>query len=202
MQLQVARAIRRDKRGLWPGAIVPYNFSETMISSQEKNIRRAMEMVANKTCKRFVPYTDEHTYIQYMYRDGCFVTSVGKRWGAGPQNVDIGCGCGFGAAIHEICHALGMWHERSRPDRDDYVRVLWDNIPIEKHHNYRIRNVTLDDYYVDSHGIPYDYASIMHGGFSKEGGLPTMEIANREWYKEQGYPALGSTGRLSLLDAA
>ena len=137
-----------------------------------------------------------------MYRDGCFVTSVGKQWGAGPQNVDIGCGCGFGAAIHEICHALGMWHERSRPDRDDYVRVLWDNIPIEKHHNYRIRNVTLDDYYVDSHGIPYDYASIMHSGFSKEGGLPTMEIANREWYKEQGYPALGSTGCLSLLDAA
>ena len=36
--------------------------------------------------------------------------------------------------IH-LGHALGFWHEQSRPDRDDFVEIIWHNIPEGKIEN-------------------------------------------------------------------
>ena len=45
------------------------------------------------------------------------------------QQVRLDKGCETRAlALHELMHTLGFWHEHARPDRDDYVTILWDNI--------------------------------------------------------------------------
>ena len=59
---------------------------------------------------------------------------------------------------HELGHALGFKHEQSRPDRDNYVTIKTENIKENHTHNFDI------DYTLDSHGISYDYGSIMHYG--------------------------------------
>ena len=47
----------------------------------------------------------------------------------GPQAITLELGCSLAPhIIHEVMHALGFWHEHTRPDRDDYVKVIWENI--------------------------------------------------------------------------
>ena len=48
----------------------------------------------------------------------------------GRQNdISLGGGCQYlGTTMHEIGHSIGLYHEQSRPDRDKYVRIIWNNI--------------------------------------------------------------------------
>ena len=58
-------------------------------------------------------------------------SAVGRSWwmtGIG-QKLSLGPGCNNkGTIMHEFMHAAGFWHEQSRPDRNLFVEVLWENI--------------------------------------------------------------------------
>jgi hypothetical protein len=61
-----------------------------------------------------------------------------------------------GNIIHEILHALGFWHEHSRPDRDNFININWDNVAQGAERNLEKAEE------VNSLGSAYDYGSIMH----------------------------------------
>ena len=47
----------------------------------------------------------------------------------GKQRLSLGNGCVYsGTIIHEFLHAVGFYHEQSRPDRDQYVRINLQNV--------------------------------------------------------------------------
>ena len=73
-----------------------------------------------------------------------------------------------GHAIHEIGHAIGLWHEHSRPDRDEFIEVLYENIIETEQDNFGRLTPEKFNLVPD---VGYDVESIMHYGpfaFSKE----------------------------------
>ena len=84
--------------------------------------------------------------------------------------LSLGGGCvQHGVVLHEVLHSLGLWHEQSRLDRDDHVRIRWENI-----------RTGLEDNFAKYQGFTshrYDIGSIMHyrpDAFSSN-NLPTIE---------------------------
>lgn len=65
--------------------------------------------------------------ILWLYIHRC-CSYVGRR-GGGPQAISIGKNCDkFGIVVHELGHVIGFWHEHTRPDRDEHVSIIRENI--------------------------------------------------------------------------
>ena len=72
-----------------------------------------------------------------------------------------GRGCDqIGIILHELMHALGFWHEQSRPDRGQVLKINWENILPGFEDNFAQHNY-IQDFFQD---MPYDTNSIMHYG--------------------------------------
>ncbi|AHE67129.1 M12 family metallopeptidase [Legionella oakridgensis] len=74
--------------------------------------------------------------------------------------------CNTMSIVHELGHALGLWHEQSRHDKDQYIQVVWENIKDGHAFNFTQHLTDGEDY------GPYNYDSIMHYSayaFSKNG---------------------------------
>ncbi|KAB7504055.1 Zinc metalloproteinase nas-4 [Armadillidium nasatum] len=88
-------------------------------------------------------------------------SDIGRR--KNRQEVDLAQFClDRGTILHELNHVVGFEHEHVRPDRDQYIEVIWDNFTSEefKKEMYIVKDRKRWSVFNES----YDLYSLMHYG--------------------------------------
>jgi len=163
-EMKFETAGRRDERYRWPERTVNYDLSQVVDPENKTLIINTLNQLQNKF-DGCVMFREASTGNRMMVvdDDGCY-SSVGFNKYFERQNLSLSPReCMYPAVIeHEFMHAIGVQHTHSRPDRDNYVTIIEENIQANATHNFTDNFEKLDKEEYNTFGLPYDYLSVMH----------------------------------------
>uniref|UniRef100_A0A915EJJ3 Metalloendopeptidase n=1 Tax=Ditylenchus dipsaci TaxID=166011 RepID=A0A915EJJ3_9BILA len=156
----------KDKKGNY---IIPYIIAGKFTSDEHKIIHGAFDTISNNSCIRFQKKTSsQFDYVEIQNQRGEVMLE---------SNEEATCLL-HQTVVHELFHTIGLWHEQMRSDRDEFIKVHYENIPNAYYPQFKkvppVQAVT--------YGVQYDYTSVMHyakDAFAMVPGALTMQTKKK-----------------------
>lgn len=151
----------------WANSTIPYVIDSSLAAQTALVEEAVAHFNARVGTVTWTPRTTQANFVRFQTADAGDCSSYIGMVG-GEQPIHLGAGCArLPTVLHEMGHAAGLFHEQSRSDRDDHVRVLYDNIPEAWRPQYaKFADATPSG--------AYDYYSLMHYSMFW-GSKPAME---------------------------
>jgi len=146
----------------WPNGSIPYIFDSSLDDYNQKEIIERVTQFLNESASlHFHPRkSDEDHYVVFKRGEQHCYANVGFR--LGETIVSLSPRCGEKEIYHELLHVLGLFHEQNRPDRDDYIQVLWENIDEENWAQFEKFSVSSYPFNLqDLNEFPFEFETIM-----------------------------------------
>jgi len=177
----------------WTGGTIYYERLNDTYTPEQKNIfYNALRTIEANTCVRFIPRTNQAIYLKvytFVFPRRVCQSTIGMNRGKdanymyltvpSPGSREETC-WRQRTILHELLHVVGLFHEHSRYDRDNYVTIHRENIAQGGENQFSL--VRQDQ--SSTYGLPYDYLSIMHyhkysGSVNQFFDKITIETKNR-----------------------
>uniref|UniRef100_A0A0K0F4I9 Zinc metalloproteinase n=1 Tax=Strongyloides venezuelensis TaxID=75913 RepID=A0A0K0F4I9_STRVS len=164
----------------------------------ETFVDQGIKFLMKQTCVKFkkVKNVMKTNGIRYVKREGCW-SYIGRSKFNKFQDISIGTECQENWIMHhETMHALGVIHEMSRPDRDNYLKIVKKNVNPQEYHNF----LKVTSY--NTYNIRFDFGSVMQYymyAFSKDKKI-TIIPNNHHYLKTLGQSVHASFNDLKLVN--
>lgn len=151
----------------WTNATVYYKISYT---AKRDSILKAINHISLRSRLKFVERTTQGNYLDFVLSPDPSINSSAQLGMEGGRNeIRITSTANSGIVVHEIMHAVGVFHEQSRSDRGNYISINYANIDDDYESQFNVRPGSV--------GVgSFDFNSIMMYGsyYFSINGLPSM----------------------------